>query len=200
MQRHVVIFVLFTAAFFLSYFYQLANAVIAPDLAAELELTAAQLGLMSSVFFATFAAVQIPLGIGLDRWGARVVTSGMMLIGVVGSFIFAAAPSLLWLTIGRGLIGVGMACILMGALKAFSQWYPPQQFATMSGLLVGIGSTGAFFAATPMAWLNAQVGWRAVFACVGGLTLLIALIIAFFAHDPPSAVSSSTLEPQKSDN
>ena len=51
MQRRVFIFIMFTAAFFLSYFFQLANAVIAPNLSADLNLTAAQLGLMSSVFF-----------------------------------------------------------------------------------------------------------------------------------------------------
>jgi sugar phosphate permease len=45
------------------------NAVIAPDLARDLGLEAAQLGLMPSLFFASFAAVQLPLG--LDRWGPR---------------------------------------------------------------------------------------------------------------------------------
>ena len=133
--------------------------------------------------------MQIPLGIGLDRWGPRGVTSGLMLFGVVGSFVFAAAPSLGWLTIGRGLIGIGMASILMGSLKAFSEWYPPQQFATMSGLLVGIGSTGAFFAATPLGWLNGLVGWRAVFVAMGIVTLVVALVIARYAHSPPSAVN-----------
>ena len=92
----------------------MANAAIAPSLSAELDLSSAQLGLMSSVFFATFAAVQIPLGIGLDRWGPRWVTSSMMMIGGVGSLLFAVAPSLTWLTVGRGLIGIGMASILMG--------------------------------------------------------------------------------------
>ena len=63
MNRRPIIFIIFTSAYFLSYFYRLTNAVIAPDLTAELGLDAAQLGLTTSVFFATFAAVQIPLGI-----------------------------------------------------------------------------------------------------------------------------------------
>ena len=159
MQRRPLIFIIFTAALFLSSFFQLANAVIAPDLSADLNLTAAQLGLMSSLFFATFAAVQIPLSIGLDRWGPRWVTSGLLFIGVVGCFVFAVAHSLALLMIGRGLMGIGMAGVLMGALKSFSQWYSAARFATMTGLLLGIGSTGAFFAATPLAWLNNQVGW-----------------------------------------
>lgn len=51
-------FVLFTAAYFMSYFYRSANAVIAPDLSREMALGAAQLGLMTSLFYAAFAAVQ----------------------------------------------------------------------------------------------------------------------------------------------
>ena len=188
MQRRIFIFIMFTAAFFLSHFFQLANAVISPDLSTELNLTAAQLGLMSSVFFATFAAAQIPLGIGLDRWGPRWVTPGLMLAGVLGCLIFASATSLSMLTIGRGLMGIGMASVLMGSLKAFSQWYPPERFATMAGLLVGIGSTGAFFAATPLAWLNGLFGWRAVFGAMGAVTLMIAGVIFVFGRNTPSGV------------
>ncbi|MEM7112535.1 MAG: MFS transporter [Chloroflexota bacterium] len=189
MKKPLVIFALFTSAYFLSYFYRLANAVISPDLTAELSLTAAQLGLTTSVFFATFAAVQIPLGIGLDRWGPRWVTPGLMFVGVIGSLVFSVATSFTVLTIGRGLIGIGMAGILMGSLKAFSQWFPPERFATMAGLLVGIGSTGAFFAATPLAWFNEQVGWRSVFVGMGIVTLAVALIIITFARNTPPGVA-----------
>lgn len=188
MQRRILIFVLFTCAYFLSYFYRLANAVISPDLTADLALTAAQLGLTTSVFFATFAAVQIPLGIGLDRWGPRWVTPGLMLVGVVGSLVFSIASSFTALTIGRGLIGIGMAGILMGSLKAFSQWFPPERFATIAGLLVGIGSTGAFVAATPLAWFNEQLGWRTVFVGMAFVTLAVALTIFILARNTPPGV------------
>ncbi len=69
MPKYTRVFVLFTAAYFLSYFFRSANAVIAPDLTRALALSAANLGLMTSLFFAAFALSQIPLGIGLDRWG-----------------------------------------------------------------------------------------------------------------------------------
>ena len=59
MKKPLIIFALFTSAYFLSYFYRLANAVISPDLTAELSLTAAQLGLTTSVFFATFAVINL---------------------------------------------------------------------------------------------------------------------------------------------
>lgn len=128
-KKQFGIFAIFTSAYFLSYFFRSANAVIAPDLSTEMGLDAAQLGLMTSLFFATFALAQIPLGVGLDRWGPRWVTSGLMLFGALGSLIFALAPSLGALALGRALIGVGMAGVLMGSLKAFSRWLTYTRFS-----------------------------------------------------------------------
>lgn len=183
------VFILFTLAYFLSYFYRSANAVIAPDLSAEMGLNAAQLGLMTSLFFAAFALAQIPLGVGLDRWGPRWVTPGLMLAGAAGSLVFAVAPSFGMLAVGRALIGVGMAGVLMGSLKVFSYWFPLNRFATVSGLLVGIGSSGALVAATPLAWLNNTFGWRSVFAVGAIITLLVSLAIIFWTRNTPPGVA-----------
>jgi len=188
MSKHLYIFCMFTAAYFLSFFYRSANAVIAPNLSQELSLGAAQLGFMTSLFFATFALAQLPLGIGLDRWGPRWVTPSLMLVGAVGSLLFAIAPSFAILAVGRALIGVGMAGVLMGSLKIFSQWFPPHRFATISGLLVGIGSSGALIAATPLAWLNSTIGWRAVFAIGAAIIIIVALIIMVWARNTPPGV------------
>lgn len=180
------IFLLFTAAYFLSYFFRSANAVIAPDLAAELRLDAARLGLMTSLFYAAFAAVQIPLGVALDRWGARRVTPGLMLLAVGGSLLFAIAPGFSQLAAGRALIGAGMAGVLMGSLTIFSRWFPAERYATVSGLLVGLGSLGALAAATPLAWLNQVVGWRGVFSLGAAATAVSAAAILLFSRDRPA--------------
>lgn len=181
-----LVFVVFVVAYFFSYFYRSANAVIADDLSRELSLAPAQLGLMTSLFFLTFAAAQVPLGAALDRYGSRFVTSGLMLSAVLGSLLFAVAESFALLALGRALIGIGMAGVLMGSLKAFSGWFPPRQFATVSGLFLGIGSLGALAAATPLAVLNEEVGWRAVFMGGALLVLLAATAIAAFGRQAPA--------------
>lgn len=189
MKRAYAIFCLFVSAYFLSYFYRTANAVIAPDLTRDLELEAAQLGLMTSLFFASFAAVQIPLGLGLDRWGPRWVTPGLMLVGALGSLLFALGDSFALVALGRALIGAGMGGILMGALRAFGEWFPPQRFATIAGVFVGIGSLGALAAATPLAWLNDTFGWRAIFGGGALLTAVSALAVMLFARNTPPGVA-----------
>lgn len=189
MSPRVRVFVLFTSAYFMSYFYRSTNAVIAPDLVADVGLSAAQLGLMTSLFFAAFAAMQIPLGIGLDRWGPRWVTPILMMSTVAGSVVFAVATAFGGLALGRALIGAGMAGVLMGSLKMFSQWFPAKRFATVSGLLVGIGSFGALFAATPLAWLNQTIGWRNVFLVGAVLTALFAVAIMLWTRNTPPGVA-----------
>jgi predicted MFS family arabinose efflux permease len=183
-HRRVSIVLVFLAAYFLSYFYRSTNAVIADDLARDVGLGASALGLMTSVFLLAFAAVQLPLGSALDRFGARWVTSTLLLAAVAGSLVFAAATTLPGLAVGRGLIGVGMAGVLMGALRAFAVWFEPRAFVGVSGLLVGIGSLGALAAATPLALLNDAFGWRTVFAGGALVTLLAAAAIAIVVREP----------------
>ncbi|MFN8536926.1 MAG: MFS transporter [Thermomicrobiales bacterium] len=182
------IFALFTCAYFLSYFLRSANAIIAGDLSRDMSLDAAQLGLMSSLFFGAFALAQLPLGAGLDRWGPRAVVPGLMAAAVVGCALFAGAPSFGPLALGRALIGMGMAAILPSSFKIFSLWYPAGRVATMSGLLVGIGSSGALVSATPLAWLTSVVGWRAVFAGVAVAIAISALAIVALARNTPPGV------------
>lgn len=189
MQKRTIVFVLFSSAYVLSQFYRSTNAVIAPDLAKELSLDAAKLGLMTSLFFVTFAMSQIPVGVGLDRWGPRWVTSSLMWVGVAGSLAFAVAYSFGALALGRALLGLGMAGVLMGAVKAFSVWYPANRFATLTGLLTGIGLLGALLSATPLVWLNNAIGWRAVFVVGAIVTGAVALGIALLTRNTPPGVT-----------
>lgn len=188
LSRRTAIFGLFTAAYFLSYFFRSANAVIAPDLSRDLKLGAEQLGLMTSLFYAAFAAVQIPLGAALDRFGPRLVTPGLMLTTAVGAVVFATSHSFAQLALGRALIGMGMAGVFMGSLKVFSQWFSVRSFARVSGYLVGLGALGALAAATPLALLVQAVGWRAVFGAGAALVAVSSLSIFLWTRDAPEGV------------
>jgi predicted MFS family arabinose efflux permease len=184
-SRRWAIFALFVSAHFLSYFFRSANAVISTDLTHELSLTAAQLGLMTSLFYASFALVQLPLGSGLDRFGPRWVTPSLMLATAVGCLLFASARSFEVLALGRALIGVGMAGVLMGAIKVYGQWFAANRVATISGFMVGLSSMGSLFAATPLAWLNQSFGWRAIFLWGAPVVVLSAGAIMLWVRNTP---------------
>src|ERR1700736_3371672 len=82
-----IVFVLlpFSAGYFLSYVFRTINALISAQLTAELGLSAAGLGLLTSVYFLTFAAAQLPIGASLDYYGPRLVQAGLLLVGAAGA-------------------------------------------------------------------------------------------------------------------
>ncbi len=197
--RRVIIFAAFVTAYFLSQFLRQANAVIATDIVSEFGLTAGQLGLMTSLFYLAFAAVQLPLGGLLDHHGPRAVTPLIMLIAVPGCLLFASAQNFPALSAGRALVGLGMSGVLMGAYVAFGAWFPTERFSTLAGLMMGLGSLGGLGAAAPLAWLNDAVGWRTVFYVAAGLVLLSAGAVAIWARDPhrrPTQTKPHEAKPQ----
>src|ERR1700693_2301094 len=113
----------FAAGYYLSYLFRTINALIASDLTAELNLSAADLGLLTSVYFLVFAAVQLPLGALLDRYGPRTIQSALLLLASGGALVFALADSLLGLVVGRTLLSLGVAVALMAGFKAFVLWF-----------------------------------------------------------------------------
>ena len=133
----------FAAAYFLSYALRAINAVIAPALSADLQLTNADLGLLSSAYFVGFGSMQLPIGVWLDRFGSRRTESALLLFGAIGAAVFASSSSMSGLWIGRALIGVGVSSCLMAALKAYRVWYAPEQQSQLASWMLVFGTIGA---------------------------------------------------------
>ena len=169
------LFLPFAGAYFLSYLYRTANAVIGPILTAELALGAGSLGLLTSAYFLSFAAAQLPLGMLLDRFGARRVESGLLLIAATGAATFAIGKSIGDLAFSRGLIGLGVSACLMAAFKAFSLWFPADRQASLTGWIMTSGGLGALAATAPLEAALQVAGWREIFVGLAGLTLLVAI-------------------------
>lgn len=168
------LFLPFAGAYFLSYLYRTTNAVIGPVISAELALGSGSLGLLTSAYFLAFAAAQLPLGMLLDRFGARRVESGLLLIAAAGAAIFAVGKSIGDLAIARGLIGLGVSACLMAAFKAFSLWFPADRQASLTGWIMTSGGLGALAASAPLEAALRVTGWREIFFALAGLTLAVA--------------------------
>lgn len=173
----------FASGYFLSYLFRTINAVIAGDLVAELNLSAVDLGLLTSVYFLVFAAVQLPLGALLDRFGPSIVQSVLMLVASAGALIFAWADSLTGLIVGRGLIGLGVAVALMAGVKAMVTWFPSDRLALATGWLVTLGALGALMATGPAELMVQHIGWRSLFVVLAGLSAIAALLVLFAVPD-----------------
>lgn len=167
----------FGLGYYLSYLFRTVNVVVAPQLVAEVGLTAADLGFLTSVYFITFAAFQLPLGVLLDRYGPRRVQSVLLLFAAAGAALFAHAESFTVLAVARGCIGLGVSGCLMAALKANAMWWPKERLALINGVTVAFGSFGALSATVPVATFLQVAEWRTVFALLAGVTLVAAVLI-----------------------
>jgi MFS family permease len=183
----------FAAGYYLSYLFRSINALIAGDLSAELGLSAADLGLLTSAYFLLFAAVQLPCGVLLDRYGPRLVDSALLLIASAGSLMFALADGVWTLMLGRALIGLGVAVGLMAGLKAIVLWFPPERVALANGWYIMLGALGALSATGPAEPAVQGVGWRGLFAILAACTAVVALLILLVVPEskPTPAVGSS---------
>jgi len=185
MSKAWAVFLLSSANFFLSQFYRSTNAVIAPQLIRDLSLDTEDLGLLSAAFFYAFGLAQVPITVFLDRIGARGMITGFSLVGVAGAFVFSWADSLAMGILGRALLGVGMACNLMGTLKLLTLWFDPLRFATLSGIVLAIGTLGNMAATSPFVLLVDWMGWREAISVVAGVTLLLVMFFYAVVRDRP---------------
>ena len=168
------IFLPFAAGYFLSYVYRTINAVLSPYLATELRLDATDLGLLTSIYFLTFAMFQLPLGLLLDRFGPRRVEAVLLLFAAAGAGLFAVSTDRVELIVGRGLIGLGVSACLMASFKAFVLWFPAVRLPAINGWVLAAGGLGALVATAPVEAALHLTGWRGVFAGLAILTVAVA--------------------------
>jgi len=191
-----VVFCPFAAGYFLSFFFRNVNAVISKDLAGEFELSPSDLGFLTSMYLLAFAAFQLPLGVLLDRYGPRRVVAALLCVAASGALIFALARDLTMLSIGRALIGLGVSAGLMGAIKAFTLWFPLSRLALLNGLYLAIGGTGALSATAPVEAMLGPYGWRVLFHGLAAASVCAAALIYFLVPEKPLPGRGQTLRAQ----
>jgi nitrate/nitrite transporter NarK len=169
----------FATGYFLSYLFRTINALIAEPLTNELGLSPTELGLLTATYFLLMGAIQLPVGVLLDRCGPRRVQCACLLVGSVGAIVFAFGNELSTLMLGRALIGIGFGTAFMAGLKAIVLWFPPERVPFANGLLVTLGALGAVTATALAQVLIDLVGWRGLFLMVAWLTAVSAIFIFF---------------------
>jgi len=171
------VFLLFSAGYFVSYVFRGVNLGFAPLITHDLGLSAADLGLLTSLYFLGFAGAQLPAGVLLDHFGSRRVTAGTLLFAAAGIWVFGAAHSIGMMMLGRLLIGVGVSVCLGAAFKALAQHFEAARLPLMNGLVMAVGGLGGVAVGSPLTWVLTFASWRAVCGALGLLTIVVALAL-----------------------
>jgi len=172
------------AGYVLSQFYRAFLAVLTPVLKADLGATAEDLAAASGLWFLVFAAMQVPVGVALDRVGPRLTASVLLMVGALGAAVFALSTGPGGIKIAMALIGVGCSPVLMSGYFIFARSFPPAVFGTLAGAMVGIGNLGNIGSSLPLSLAVEAFGWRGTVWGLAAVTALIAGLIALLVRDP----------------
>lgn len=183
------------------YFYQfiirVATGNIREPITIDFNLTAGEFGLFASYWLMSYALLQIPAGVALDKWGTKKVFVGSALLCGIGTLIMSQAETFTVLCISRLLIGAGSAAAFIGTIKISSEWFEPNMLPILVGVISAGGVLGASLAGAPLVILQSYVGWRAIFFTLSMIAFGLAVLYSFLLQDRHLAKSVTFTEIKK---
>ena len=193
-RRRWGIAVLLGVSVLFNYFDRLALSVAGPSLRQELHLDALTLGVLFSAFSWSYAALQIPSGMILDRFGVtRVGRIGIMLWGVA-SAITALSGGYGGILLARLLLGAAEAPSFPLNSKAVGHWFPRAERSTATAMFDGMAKfsqvVGVPLVAVALVWF----GWRGAFWMTAGLSFLFLIVFWICYRDPSEDAHLSPVE------
>jgi MFS family permease len=169
-------------------------AMAADVLMRDLGLTAEALAQITGAFPLAFAAVMIPVGIALDRFGVKRVALGLLTVAGCGAVLGAMATGPWSMLFAQIVLGAGCSGMLMCPITFAARGLTTSRFAVWSGLIQALGNTGMLLSASPLALLVEALDWRAGFlACAGIAALALPLVALLVPGDRPAAVPARSL-------
>ncbi|NSY40497.1 MFS transporter [Leisingera sp. ANG59] len=177
--------ILLCLAYVLSQFFRAFLGVLTGVLGQDIGAAPDDLANASSLWFLSFAAMQLPVGWALDHVGPRKTASLLLLLGGGGgAALFAAATGPWHVGAAMFLIGIGCSPVLMASYYIFARQYSPARFATLAAVMLGVGSAGNLVASYPTALAVDLVGWRGTLAGLAAISVSVAAGIFLTVSDP----------------
>lgn len=173
-----------TTGFSLSQAYRTVSAMMATQLQQEFGLSAQQLGVFAAMFHFSFGALQLLMGIGIDLHGVRRTVLAAFPLTIAGSLLSAFAPTYALAVFGQALIGIGCAPAFLVCTVFIARRFPAAQFASVSGLVLGMGGVGLLVTGTPLAWVVETGSWRTGFLVLAAGSVLAWLVIFALVREP----------------
>ncbi len=173
--------------YMLAVFHRSSLAVAGLAAGERFDITASQLATFTMLQLLVYAAMQIPVGLLVDRFGSRSVMLTGTLTLAVAQAGFALAETYPLAVLARVFIGVGDALTFICVLRLVSRWFPTRRIPIVTQLTGTLGQLGAVGAAVPMTWALGHWGWTPAYLTAAGLGLLMAAALTVVVHDSPDS-------------
>ena len=187
LQKAILVYIVVSFFLFFEMGVQVSPSVMAPHLMHALGIGAFGLGFMSSLYFYTYTAMQIPSGILFDKYNPRLIITLAILTCAVGTLLFAVSPNVYIASLARLFMGLGSAFAFVSVLVVTSDLFPSKYFATMTGITQMLAAFGAMSGQMPVSIVVSAIGWRNTMfglAIIGGiLALIVWNVLRYKRHD-----------------
>ncbi len=186
------IFLILVCCYFFVYFHRMTVGILGKDIVDDVGGT---VGILSSVYFWTYTAMQIPSGLLADRLGPRKSTFIFMTIAAIGSLLTAFGNTFWIIVLGKMFIAAGMAIVYIPLMKIISVWFGKKDFPQLNGIVIAVGNVGAIAASAPLEMLSLSIGgWRNVFLFLALITFVLAFLVLAVVRDHPHHIGLPGLE------
>jgi ACS family D-galactonate transporter-like MFS transporter len=146
-------------------------------------VTTVAFGYLLSAYSWTYAALQLPSGVLLDRFGVRKVGCISTFLWSAASFCSAAAAGVGSFFLARLLLGVGEAPTFPGNSKAIGYWFPDRERSLATAFFDSAAKLGPAIGVPFVGLVLVHFGWRLSFAATAIISLLyFALFYALYRN------------------
>jgi MFS family permease len=167
-----------------NYFDRVNLSVSHNALVASFGITDVVFGYLSSAYNLTYASLQLPIGIILDKLGVRRVGRIGTFLWSCASFGAAVTPSLNGLFGARFLLGVGEAPTFPSNAKAIGHWFPPHERSFATSCFDAAAKFASVVGVPLMGVVLIRAGWRWSFALTGFISFAYFLLFWRVYREP----------------
>ena len=194
-----IIWIITAIFYFYEYLLRISPGVMVHELMGSFRTNATTIGMMSAFYFYAYAPMQLPVGMLMDKYGARKLLTSATLTCGLGAAIFAITSHIWLANTGRFLIGIGAAFAFIGMIYVTSHWFPSQKRGLLIGLGNSIGMLGAVTGQGPLAATISTWGWRKSMIGISLFGLILGLLIYLLVRNEPPLMKMKKAHRKKTD-
>lgn len=182
-------------AYFVSIIERSSMGVASLAATERFQVGAATLSSLTVAQLIVYAAMQIPTGMMLDRFGARrLIIFGSLTTGL-GNLLVAYSPEFAFAVLGRMVVGFGDAFVFVSMIRLVNGWVSGPKATRLTQLFANLGQLGQIASAVPFAYLLGLAGWTTAFSTIAGLALVAATVGLFTLRDEQLASAAASGAP-----
>jgi MFS family permease len=184
-RRSWVIFGIGVFAYLVAVMQRTSIGVAGVAATERFHVSAAVLSSLAVVQLIVYAAMQVPVGVLIDRVGSRALMIAGTALMVVGQVTVAFAPTITLAIVGRILVGAGDATVFTSLMRLVNSWFRGRLVPQLSQWIGNIGQLGQVLSAVPFALLIHQSGWTTAFLSAASVSVVALVGIVAAIRDRP---------------